>query len=86
MSVENSTIWLFGIVFSVLLGIAGFFFRSLVLKLDEGNKTLMHIDKKLAVYEVKLDGYGTRIVNLEKVVEKNNNEIVYLRQLSNHND
>jgi hypothetical protein len=84
MSVDTTSIWLIGIIFSVLLAIAGFFFRSLVVKLDKGNETLMHIDKQLAVYEVKLDGYGTRIVTLEKHVEKNNNEIAFLKTLNNN--
>lgn len=77
--IDPTFFWILGLIFTILMGIAGFFFHSLVKKLDKGQETLNHIDKSLAVMAVEIKNHDKRIEALERDKEHKEREISRLK-------
>jgi len=70
MADVQSLLTIFGLVFSVLLATVGFFIKSLIGRLEQGNKTLISLDKKFAVFENQLNNNSQKIVSLENELKE----------------
>lgn len=58
-----------GFAFVGVLGICTFLIRSLISRMEEGNKTLISLDKNLAVLIARIDNYDSRLATLEHQLE-----------------
>ena len=66
----NSLASIVGFLLVTSLTICSFFMRSMIKRMEDGNKTLANLDKNMAVLIARIDQYDDRLKTLESNIGK----------------